>query len=294
LPGYFYYVHNNTYAEDITYKILKGETGGAKVNGAVELAIPWFVLYGENYTKIFPSVSIKFIVCIVGVDGTNAADTIPDNTAVPKNNSFEQTLLDYFARIDKIDDDPPVISNFRIENVTASSAEIHWSTNEPATTQVLYGTTTEYGNSSSIDYTLTTEHVVVLKNLSEGKRYYVKAISVDASNNTRSYPSALTELDKVYFETLSESIAGDNKEEPKLLSQHDLVLFGLYLLASLLLLYAIFRIARTGQLLYSQKKSRSLKYQKRLTRQECAEKLQTLFKNGKISSNLYTYLKEKI
>ncbi|MEM3445041.1 MAG: fibronectin type III domain-containing protein [Thermoplasmata archaeon] len=295
LPGYFYHVHNSTYAEDITCRILKGETGGAKVSGAVELAIPWFLLYGENYTRIFPSVSIRFIVCVVGVDGTNAADTIPDNAAVPKNNSYEETVLDYFARIDKIDDEPPVISNFRIENITRTSAEIRWTTNEPATTQLLYGETVEYGNSTPLDTSLKTEHFVHLTNLSEGKKYFVKAVSCDASNNTRSYPSSLTELEKVYFETLSES-SGDTKDNGgvETISQYEIARTIVYLCALIFAVFGAFRLLRSFYIKRMEKLTRKKKYMKRLTRPEREERLNALFRKGKISEQVYTELKEKI
>lgn len=295
LPGYFYHVRNSSYAEDITYSILKGETGGAKVNGAVELAIPWFVLYGENYTRIFPSVSIKFVVCVVGVDGTNAADTIPDNAAVPKNTSYEETVLDYFARIDKIDDEPPVISNFRIENITKTSAEIRWTTNEPATTQLLYGGTTEYGNLTPVDATLKTDHFVLLTNLSEGKKYFVKAVSCDASNNTRSYPSSITELDKVCFETLSESPGdGGGKAEPETLSNYEVAKTLIYLAVVLFAVFAVFHASRFIYLTRKEKEGTGKKYMKKLTKPERVEKLQALLRKGKISEELYNELKEKV
>ncbi|MCX8173655.1 MAG: fibronectin type III domain-containing protein [Thermoplasmata archaeon] len=294
MAGYFYHVQNSSYAEDITYRILKGETGGAKVNGAVELAIPWFVLYGENYTRIFPSVSIKFLVCVVGVDGTNAADTIPDNAAVPKNSSYEETVLDYFARIDKIDDEPPVISNFRIENITRTSAEVRWTTNEPATTQLLYGETTNYGNATPFDASLKTEHFVVVTNLTEGRKYFVKAISTDASNNTRSYPSSLTELEKVYFETPSDTVDGEGGKKTETLSQYEVIRTIVYLAAAI---FAGFAAVHAFRFVYRARKEREetrRRYMKRLTRPEREEKLNTLFRNGMISEKLYTELKEKL
>jgi len=295
LPGYFYYVHNSTFAEDITYRILKGETGGAKVNGAVELAIPWFVLYGENYSRIFPAVSIKFVVCVVGVDGTNAADTIPDNAAVPQGDAYTMTTLDYFARIDKIDDEAPAISGVRIENITKSSAEVRWSTNEPATTQVIYGTTTEYGNSTVLDETLTTEHYVKLTNLSEGTRYYLKIISRDASNNTRSYPSALSELEKFYVETLSENLTGDTTPQThETLSQYEIIKIAV---TSCIIVIAVFILLRFGSVLrsyYLAKKKRGGKYLPRYTRMEREAKLEQMYAEKKISERLYRELKEKI
>ncbi|MGC8912832.1 MAG: fibronectin type III domain-containing protein [Thermoplasmata archaeon] len=294
LPGYFYHIRNSTYAEDVTYQILKGETGGAKVNGAVELAIPWFVLYGEDYRKIFPSVSIKFVVCIVGVDGTNAADTIPDNAAVPKNDAFALTVLDYFARIDKIDDEAPVITNFRIENITKTSAEIRWTTNEPATTQLIYGNTTDYGNATQINTTLTTEHYVILTNLSEGKRYYVKAISCDASNNTRTYPSSIADLEKVYFETQKENIGLDNTTKTyETVTQYEIILAGVTLFALFFAIIFIVRFAKTLNTLKKAKEEQKKRYLRRYTTIEKKEKLEMLYRQGKISESTYFKIKER-
>ena len=77
----------------------------------------------------------------------------------------------------------PVISSVRSDNITVSGARITWTTNEPATSQVEYGLTKEYGSLTTEDANLVTSHSVDLADLEAGKTYHYRAISKDAANN---------------------------------------------------------------------------------------------------------------
>jgi chitodextrinase len=84
-----------------------------------------------------------------------------------------------------LDTTPPTISAVAAGSITASSAVISWTTNEPADRQVDYGPTTSYGFSSSLGTTLATSHSVTLNNLASGATYHYRVKSRDASGNLR-------------------------------------------------------------------------------------------------------------
>jgi hypothetical protein len=79
----------------------------------------------------------------------------------------------------------PTISNVAVTNLTSNSATITWTTNEPATTQLRFGTTSSLGQTTPLDSSLTTVHSVTLAGLSAKKRYYYRAVSKDAAGNQR-------------------------------------------------------------------------------------------------------------
>lgn len=81
------------------------------------------------------------------------------------------------------DTTPPIISNVNISEATDHSATIQWTTNEPTTAQVNYGTTVSYGSSSSLNRSLSTSHEVTLNGLSANTTYHFKVESKDASDN---------------------------------------------------------------------------------------------------------------
>ncbi len=88
----------------------------------------------------------------------------------------------------------PVISSFAA-TTTTSSATLTWTTNEPATTQIQWGTTTSYGNTTTLDATLTTSHSVSLTGLAANTIYHAQALSSDqAGNSAASSDLAFTTL----------------------------------------------------------------------------------------------------
>jgi hypothetical protein len=80
---------------------------------------------------------------------------------------------------------PPLISQV-ISQVTGSgstdaSARITWTTDQPSTSRVDYGTTTAYGSSSDTDPSLATSHSVILRGLKRGATYNYSANSKNAA-----------------------------------------------------------------------------------------------------------------
>ncbi len=78
----------------------------------------------------------------------------------------------------------PVISNVATTNLTATSVTITWTTSQPATAQVSYGTTQSYGTLSPATTTLSTSQSVTLTGLTSGTTYDFAAISANASNQS--------------------------------------------------------------------------------------------------------------
>ncbi len=79
----------------------------------------------------------------------------------------------------------PTISGVGSSNITGSSATIGWTTSEPATSQVQYGTTTSYGSSTALDPALLTSHSVALSGLAALTTYNYRVRSRDAAGNER-------------------------------------------------------------------------------------------------------------
>ncbi len=79
----------------------------------------------------------------------------------------------------------PIISSLSATAITPYSAVISWTTDEPATTQLTYGVGSSFGT-STLDVALTTNHQVVISNLSSGAIYSVRVYSDDAIGNKAS------------------------------------------------------------------------------------------------------------
>jgi len=77
---------------------------------------------------------------------------------------------------------PPVVSSVNVTNLTSNTATISWSTDQNASTQVLYGTSSSYGSNSPLDNTMLTSHTVNLAGLTAGTVYHFEAQSVNVGN----------------------------------------------------------------------------------------------------------------
>ncbi len=79
----------------------------------------------------------------------------------------------------------PVITGVAATNVTGGSAQIDWTTNEPATSSVLYGLSIPPSSTASTA-TLVTTHAQPLTGLQECAQYYYGVSSTDSVGNTAS------------------------------------------------------------------------------------------------------------
>ncbi len=84
-----------------------------------------------------------------------------------------------------VDSTPPVISTLQTRNVRVTSAEVSYSTNEPADSRIDYGTTTSYSSTKS-SAALTKSHRFAVTNLSPNTTYHFRVTSSDASGNAAS------------------------------------------------------------------------------------------------------------
>ena len=99
---------------------------------------------------------------------------------------------------DDTDTAPPVISGITISNITETTATISWTTDEPATSQVEYGETTDYGSTTALDETLISNHSVSLSELTMNTTYHFKVKSEDAlGNGAMSNDNTLTTIQPV-------------------------------------------------------------------------------------------------
>lgn len=107
-----------------------------------------------------------------------------------------QAVSDIYKFTTAIDSRPPSISGVKVEGsnipaVTSSGQEsmaqliVTWATDEPATSQVEFGegTGSNYSQKTQEDTNLTTNHLVIISNLTPSKVYHLRAISKDKVGN---------------------------------------------------------------------------------------------------------------
>jgi PKD repeat protein len=84
--------------------------------------------------------------------------------------------------VESIDTAPPVISGVYADSITSSSAVVNWTTNEASDSQIEYGTTLSFGNTTSVDSSLVTTHSQSIS-LAPSTQYYYRVFSRDDSGN---------------------------------------------------------------------------------------------------------------
>jgi hypothetical protein len=93
------------------------------------------------------------------------------------------------VQLGDVDATPPIISSVGASAVTAGSAVVSWLTDEPATSQVQYGTSPGYGSSTILDSALVTSHTQTLTGLTAATLYNYRVISRDGSGNEADSPN---------------------------------------------------------------------------------------------------------
>src|SRR5207247_5053135 len=82
-----------------------------------------------------------------------------------------------------VDNAAPVISSVGSSALTSISATISWTTDENSDSQVEYGLTTAYGNSTTLNLSMLTSHSVFLTGLSINTLYHYTLNSKDSIGN---------------------------------------------------------------------------------------------------------------
>ncbi len=78
-----------------------------------------------------------------------------------------------------VDNTGPITSNISTTILSNTSVLVSWSTDEASTTQVEYGFTDSYGNTTTLNSTLVTGRTVTITELAPGTTYHYNVISVD-------------------------------------------------------------------------------------------------------------------
>ncbi len=190
---YRFYTYRNTssgpyllYVEWKKNGVLNGidVTGNLVINGVVYLRLRC------DDTKIHFDASL---------DGVTWTDTYNETFALPgytldtpfyyelagyKTWSLGTFIVDDFSITSQSTDaQPPQISAVTAQNISASSAQIAWQTNEPADSQVEYGLTASYGNTTPLNANLVASHSVLLTELTGNTAYHYRVKSKDAAGN---------------------------------------------------------------------------------------------------------------
>ena len=78
----------------------------------------------------------------------------------------------------------PIISNITTTSITATGASVNWITDQSSTSQVRYGLTNSYGNTTTLNSAFVTSHTATLTGLSASTIYHFQVISTTNGNAT--------------------------------------------------------------------------------------------------------------
>ncbi len=109
-----------------------------------------------------------------------SGDASGTSTTITVNMISNKNIVGHFSAVDTT---PPTISGIDIIHITESVATINWITDEPATNQVRYGTTTTYSSTTPVKDEMDTSHSVTLTGLQSDTTYHIRLISKDEAGN---------------------------------------------------------------------------------------------------------------
>ena len=95
-----------------------------------------------------------------------------------------------------VDITPPQITDVQVTGIDRNTATITWTTDDPATSQVQYGTTPSYGQTTTENTALVTSHSVTLTGLAPGTIYHYKVKSTNGDALT-SYSGDLSFMTRI-------------------------------------------------------------------------------------------------
>lgn len=158
----------------------------AKITWTTDEAATSQVEYGttSTYGSTTPkdsSLVLTHNVSLTGLSATTVYHFKVDSEDSSGNAASSSDLN--FTTLAASDTTPPVISSINVLDITQNSARITWKTDEAATSQVEYGTTTAYGFSTVKDTSLSTTHSQSLSGLEKGTEYHFRVNSDDSAGN---------------------------------------------------------------------------------------------------------------
>ena len=118
---------------------------------------------------------------IAAILGTTVAGTYTGHITVTSAGAQGSPATITVSFIVAPKDVAPVISNVAASSITSAGAVITWTTDKASTSQVNYGTTAAYGNSSPVNESLVTSHSVTLSALSASTLYHYQVQSADSA-----------------------------------------------------------------------------------------------------------------
>lgn len=116
--------------------------------------------------------------------GNAAGASVTLNDTSPTNDHWDFSAIEVIpAPSGPPPPGPPVISNVSSSGVSSTSATITWTTDIPSSSQVLYGTTVSYNQSTTLDGTPVTSHSQTITGLSPSATYHFAVQSTGGTSN---------------------------------------------------------------------------------------------------------------
>lgn len=138
--------------------------------------------YNNNPNKTYTLAATSSSSILVNNGTTTASTTIPttDQRGATRSGIIDIGAFEYDGGLTDITG--PTISSIA-SSTNTTTATVTWTTDENATSTILYGTSVSYGSSSTTP-TASTSHSFILSGLSPSTVYHFAASSTDSSGNT--------------------------------------------------------------------------------------------------------------
>ena len=166
-----------------TTGIVSGPNEGAKVCGNSAT----FTFTGTSPNTPVANLKYQYRLDNGAYSTPDVSTTATFNGLADGPHTFQVASVDQFGAVDPnpatrhfiVNGTAVTVSNVRAGSITPSSAIIQWDSSQVATSQVNYGATTAYGQTTTLDSTYVTQHSVTLSGLAENTTYHFRVRSTD-------------------------------------------------------------------------------------------------------------------
>ena len=142
--------------------------------------------YGPNTSYgSFETEAVMVASHSINLTGLEACSTYHYMATSADGSGNSASSVDFTFTTAAADTTAPVISNVAASNITATSADITWTTDEAADSRADYGPDTSYG-SFETDAAIVASHSINLTGLEASSTYHYMATSADGSGNSAS------------------------------------------------------------------------------------------------------------